>query len=638
MKVLNHSTNPYYGDIVDRRLSRRSALGGAAKAAAGAWVAGLLGSTAIRNAAAAAGGSSLSFTELQRVYDQTHHVAPGYRAEVLLKWGDPLFADSPTFDYAAPTAEQQAKAFGYNCDFIGFVPLPQGGASNERGLLCVNHEYVTPQAMFPGMTEDDASAKMTEEQVRVEMAAVGHSIVEVEKVDGRWRYVVGSPFNRRIHVGTEMRISGPAAGHDLLKTKADPTGTRVLGTSYNCAGGVTPWGTILTCEEGVSDIFGGDPAKLPADLKPLYERYGFDGSDYYGRGRVEARFRLDEEPNEPHRFDWVVEIDPYDPQALPVKRTALGRTSHEGATVVVNGDGRIVVYMGDDDYFEHIYRFVSAKPFDPQNREANRDLLDDGVLSVARFEADGTIVWEKLVHGVGPLTEANGYASQGDVLVKTRLAAEAVGATKMDRPEGFQANPVTGRVYAVMTKNKKREPGDENPANPRAKNLWGHILELVPPGADGSRDHAADVYRWDVFLLGGDPSDPAVGAKFHPNTSKDGWLVTPDNIAFDPKGRMWIQTDGANDFDMADGVYACDTTGDGRALTRLFFACPSGAEATGACFTPDGRSMFLSVQHPGEDSETLETITTRWPTMDPTKPPMPAVVVFQKEDGGEIGA
>jgi secreted PhoX family phosphatase len=638
MKILNHSTNPYYGDIVDSRLSRRAALGVAGRAAAGAWVAGLLGSTAIRNAAAAAGGSSLSFPELKRVYDATHHVAPGYRAEVLIKWGDPLFADSPTFDHNAPSAEQQAQAFGYNCDFIGFVPLPLGSGSNDHGLLCVNHEYVTPQAMFPGMTEDEASQKMTEGQVRVEMAAVGHSIVEVRKENGRWAYVQGSPYNRRIHVGTEMRISGPAAGHDLLKTKADPTGTKVYGTSYNCAGGVTPWGTILSCEEGVSDIFGGDAEKLPAELKPLYERYGFDGSDYYGRGRVEARFRLDEEPNEPHRFDWVVEIDPYDPQSLPVKRTALGRTSHEGATVVVNGDGRIVVYMGDDDYFEYIYRFVSNRPFDPQNREANRDLLDDGVLSVARFAADGTMVWERLVHGEGPLTEANGYASQGDVLVKTRLAAEAVGATRMDRPEGFQANPVTGRVYAVMTKNKKREPGDENPANPRAKNLWGHILELVPPGEDGARDHTADVYRWEVFLLGGDPSDPAVGAKYHPGTSKDGWLVTPDNVSFDPKGRMWIQTDGANDFDMADGVYACDTTGDGRALTRLFFACPRGAEATGACFTPDGKTMFLSVQHPGEDSATLETITTRWPTMDPTKPPMPAVVVFQKEDGGEIGA
>ena len=639
MKILNRSTNTYYGDVVAARLTRRAALGGIGGAAAGAWVAGLLGSTAIRNTAAAAtGGSTLTFPELKRVYDQTHHVAPGYDAAVLIKWGDPLFADSPAFDYANPTPEQQLGAFGYNCDFIGFVPLPEGSDSTEHGLLCVNQEYISPNVMFPDMTEDDAGAKMTEQQVRVEMAAVGHTVVEVRKENGRWTYVQGSPFNRRIHVGTEMLVAGPAAGHELLKTKADPTGTKVLGTSYNCAGGVTPWGTILTCEEGLSDIFGGDPASLPEELRLLHDRYGYDGSDYYGRGRVEARFRLDEEPHEPNRFDWVVEIDPYDPASAPIKRTALGRTSHEGATVVVNKDGRVVVYMGDDDYFEHIYRFVSAKPFDPANRAANRGLLDEGTLSVARFADDGTLVWEKLVHGEGKLTAENGFRDQGELLVKTRFAAAAVDATRMDRPEGFKANPVTGRVYAVMTKNAKREPGDLNPANPRAKNAWGHILELIPPGTGKDADHAADVYQWDILLLAGDPADPAVGAKFNPGTSKDGWLVTPDNIAFDPKGRAWICTDGANDFDLADGVYACDTEGEGRALTRLFFACPSGAEATGACFTPDGHALFVSVQHPGENSETLASLTTHWPTMDPKLPPMPAVVVFGKQGGGEIGA
>ena len=336
--------------------------------------------------------------------------------------------------------------------------------------------------MFPDMTEDDAGAKMTEQQVRVEMAAVGHTVVEVRKENGRWTYVQGSPFNRRIHVGTEMLVAGPAAGHELLKTKADPTGTKVLGTSYNCAGGVTPWGTILTCEEGLSDIFGGDPSSLPEELRLLHDRYGYDGSDYYGRGRVEARFRLDEEPHEPNRFDWVVEIDPYDPASAPIKRTALGRTSHEGATVVVNQDGRVVVYMGDDDYFEHIYRFVSAKPFDPANRAANRGLLDEGTLSVARFADDGTLVWEKLVHGEGKLTAENGFRDQGELLVKTRFAAAAVDATRMDRPEGFKANPVTGRVYAVMTKNAKREPGDAEPRQPARQERLGPHPRADPAG------------------------------------------------------------------------------------------------------------------------------------------------------------
>jgi hypothetical protein len=593
-------------------------------AAPGAWP---------KVAQAAAG--SLGFEELTRVYDQTHHVAPNYDAAVLIRWGDPIARDT-AFDPAAITADRQSNQFGYNCDFLAYMPLPAGSGNSEHGLLCVNNEYPNPHVMWPGMTEDEAGAKASEDQIRAMQASWGHSIVEIKRAGGAWSYVQESEYNRRISGFTEMAISGPAAGHDLMKTSGDPTGTRVIGTGYNCAGGTTPWGTILTCEEGLSDTFGGDPAKS-ADPK-LLERYGYDGSDYYGMARVDQRRHLDKEPNEPNRFDWVVEIDPYRPDAVPVKRTALGRFAHEGATTVVNKDGRVAVYMGDDDYFEYLYRFVTKEIFNPTDREANMSLLDEGELSVAKLDANGELRWLPLLHGENGLTAENGFADQAEVVIKARLAADHLGATPMDRPEDFEASPVNGRVYAVMTKNKKRKPEQIDAANPRAENNWGHILELSPPGEGKDADHAAAIYKWEMFLLGGDPSKPEEGAKYNAGVTESGWLVTPDNIAFDPKGRLWIGTDGANDFDMADGVYATDTDGEGRAVPRLFFACPTGAEACGPAFTPDGKTMFVSVQHPAEDSETLEKATTRWPDFADNLPPRPSVVAITHKDGLEIGA
>ncbi len=626
----NLKNSDSYGGIIAKRLSRRAALMGLASTAALTAVPGLLS----KSAQAAARGS-LRFAELERVYDQTHHVADGYDASILIRWGDPIAPDA-AFDPAAVTAESQSKQFGYNCDFLAYMPLPAGSANSEHGLLCVNNEYPGPHVMWPGMTEDDAGAKATEEQVRAMQASWGHSIVEIRKADGLWSYVQNSEYNRRISGLTEMAISGPAVGHPLMKTSADPTGTKVVGTGYNCAGGTTPWGTILTCEEGLSDTFGGDPAKAP-DQK-LLERYGYDGSDYYGMARVDERRHLDKEPNEPNRFDWVVEIDPYRPGSVPVKRTALGRFAHEGATTVVNKDGRVVVYMGDDDYFEYLYRFVTKGTFNPNDRAANMNLLDEGELSVARFDASGDVHWLPLVHGQNGLTAENGFADQGEVVIKARLAADHVGATPMDRPEDFEASPVNGRVYAVMTKNAKRKPEQVDAANPRAENKTGHILELSPPGEGKDADHAAAAYKWEVFLLGGDPDKPGDAAKYNAGVTANGWIVTPDNIAFDPRGRLWIGTDGANDFGMADGIYGTDTDGEGRAVPRLFFACPTGAEACGPAFTPDGQTMFVSVQHPAEDSETLEMVTTRWPDFVANVPPRPSIVAIVKKGGGEIGS
>lgn len=628
--------SPVIRDVIAARATRRNFLQGTAAVGALAAGAGFVGSLFAEESFAASAASTLGFTELKRVYDKDMAVAPGYSANVVAKWGDPMAKDVADFAGEVPSAAEQLVRFGYNCDYIAFMPLPKGSENSEHGLLCVNNEYISPNVIFDGMTEDDAGGKMTKEQVDFGMAAMGHSIVEVKFENGAWNVVKDSAYNRRLTVETEMKLSGPVLGHDLVKTKEDPTGTLVKGTNYNCGGGVTPWGTVLTCEEGASDTFGGKPDG--SKIAKVLERYAFDGTDLYGRGRFHDRFDMTKEPNEPNRFDWVVEIDPYDPTSTPIKRTALGRLSHEASTVMHNKDGRIVVYMGDDDYFEYTYRFVTKNAYDPQKPETAKDILDEGVLSVARFDADGKLHWLPLVHGEGPLTAANGFESQADLLLKTRFAADAVGATPMDRPEDMETNPVTGRVYAVMTKNKKREQDKLNPANTRPENLWGHIVELIPPGGRGKdADHTADVYEWDLFVLAGNPADPKAKASFHPETSENGWFVCPDNISFDPAGRLWVATDGANDFGLPDGIYGIDTEGPARGLPKLLFTCPAGAEATGPCFTPDGKTLFVSVQHPAEDAETLDKATTLWPDFK-GKLPRPAVVAIRKVDGGAVGA
>lgn len=636
----NPSTAPTIGEIIDRRFSRRQALGGMA-ATAGL---GLIGGALAPRPAAAAGPSTLTFKELPHGYDERLHVADGYNAAVLIRWGDPVTADAPVFDPANQTAAAQLKQFGYNCDFVGFMPLPAGDKGGDRGLLCVNHEYTNPELMFPGYRGRDT---MTREQVDIEMAAHGHSIVEVARQGGDWRPVKASRYNRRISaLATPMRISGPAAGHARLRTKADPTGRKVIGTLNNCAGGKTPWGTVLIAEENFHTYFRGDPARTNEARN--FARYGIRGRGRYAWARYHDRFDIGKEPNEPNRFGWMVEIDPYEPQSVPVKRTALGRFKHEGATTVVNKDGRVVAYSGDDQRFDYIYRFVSKRRFDPANRAANRDLLDDGTLYVAKFNADGTLDWMPLVWGTGKLTPQNGFASQADVLIETRRAADLLGATPMDRPEDVETNPVTGVVYAMLTNNTQRRPDQADGVNPRAKNRHGHILEMIPPGGQGRErgpgqgrdaDHAALKYRWEIPVLAGDPSNPKHGARYHPAVSEAGWLSTPDNCAFDPKGRLWIATDGAPKSGFADGLWAMDVEGPGRALTRHFLRVPRGAEMCGPEFTPDGRTLFCAVQHPAsERGSSFEKPSTRWPDFKPDMPTRPSVVVVTKQDGGRIGS
>ena len=628
-------TGIVFADIVAERLSRRAVLRGTAAVAA-LSATGAAGALFAGKAEAAT--SSLTFPELKRVYDKAHHVTEGYKADVLIRWGDKVAAGAPAFDPAAQTADSQSKQAGYNNDHIGYFPLPYGSGSSEKGVLAINNEYPDLQIMFPGLvtSEDDAGKAVSKEQADIGLASMGLTIVEVEKKDGSWKAVDGSAMNRRVTGFTEMVIAGPAAGHALMKTSADPTGTKVIGTSTNCAGGVTPWGTVLSCEEWSASFFGGDAAKTP--IKDSHERIGYGNEDYYGLARFYDRFNVEKEPNELNRFQWVVEVDPYDPNAMPVKRTALGRFGHEGAAVVTNKDGRVVIYLGDDDYFEYVYRFVSKGTVNAADRKANMNLLDEGALSVAKLDADGKVTWLPLVQGQGPLTPENGFPDQATVLINARAAADKLGATPMDRPEDIEVSPVTGKVYCVMTKNKKRKADNLHPANPRAENKWGHIVELIPPGTGADADHAADVFAWSMLVLCGDPASKEIGATFHAETTAHGWFVTPDNVAMDGKGRLWVATDGQNDFGIADGVFAMDVEGSGRALSRALFCCPLGAEATGIRFTPDGKTLFVAVQHPGEDSANVETLTTTWPDFAEKGLPRPSVVAITKADGGEIGA
>jgi hypothetical protein len=335
----------------------------------------------------------------------------------------------------------------------------------------------------------------------------------------------------------------------------------------------------------------------------------------------------------------VVEIDPFDPAWTPRKRTALGRFKHEGAAGIVNGDGRYVIYLGDDERFDYVYRFVSAGRVDPANRLANRDLLDEGTLSVARYDADGGGRWLPLVHGEGPLTAANGFGSQADVLIETRRAADLLGATRMDRPEDIEANPQTGRVYLMLTNNSRRSAAQADRANPRANNAFGHMIEMVPDGGD----HAAPAFRWEVLLRCGDPSKGEVGATFSSETTADGWFGMPDNCAIDGRGRLWVATDGNSGkvTGRADGLWAVETEGPRRGTSRHFFRVPVGAEMCGPFFTPDDETLFVAVQHPGEADDglsgTFEQPSTRWPDFRDDMPPRPSVLAITRRGGGKIG-
>lgn len=637
------------GDVINQRYGRRDILRGMLGVSAATALFGTSAMIAPKQAAAMGHGDRYKFDELAWGNDATHHIADGYNADVLLRWGDPITADAPEFDVMNQTAAAQLKQFGYNNDYVGFAPL---NAEGTRGLLCVNHEYTNEEVMFPGLGRQDRAGfeGMTKELVDLEMAAHGGTVVEIAQDGaGKWSVVRDGQYNRRITpLNTEMTFSGPAAGHDRLKTNDDPAGMSVIGTINNCAGGMTPWGTYLMAEENFHGYFWSD--NTDADGKTVidqtnpeatsYERYGVPGK-WYAWGQHYDRFNIDKEPRMPNKYGWIVEVDPTNPDAKPVKHTALGRFRHEGAETTVASDGKLVIYTGDDNRFDYQYKYVSDGIV-TDDKVANSRLLSEGTLYVARFDADGTIEWLPLVHGNGPLNAMNGFNDQGDVMIDARMAADLLGATPMDRPEDAQPRG-DGTAYIMLTNNTRRREG--NDANPRPDNAFGHIIEIKEDGGN----HSATRGTWDILVKCGDPSVAEVGAQWHPETSENGWFGSPDNCAIDADGRLWISTDQGGNWGKtgkSDGLYSLETEGDKRGHSKLFFRCPVGGELCGPYFTDDAETLFLAVQHPGTDGtkdlagferdSTFEDPATRWPDFDPAMPPRPAVVVVTKQGGGKI--
>jgi secreted PhoX family phosphatase len=572
---------------------------------------------------------SRKFFNLPPILDTHHHVAEGYEADILISWGDPLFVGQSAFQFDSLTGEEQAQRFGYNNDFLALIEEELQG--KPRTLLVVNHESTSAQLMFVGQ-ENYVSSDVA--HADIERMAHGLSVLELQNIDGKWRVVQDSPFTRRITVDTPMRLSGPLAGHERMRTPEDPEGTIVLGTLHNCSGGKTPWGTILTCEENILYYFRGeftDNTEIPT-----YKRYNIGYSKSYLWNLVDKRWDLTHAPKQPNRYGWVVEVDPTDPNSTPVKRTALGRMYHESANPILHPDGRVVIYMGDDGYFEYLYRFVSRKPFDPNfdknNRMAMGDILDDGVLSVAKFHEDGRLTWIPLEYGTNGLSEENGFFSQADVLLNARTAGDIVGATPLDRVEDVEPNPHTHKIYLNCSTNKKRATKDfpgTSAESPRAENWAGHIIELTPP--DG--DHASPSMKWDILLLAGSEKHHA---QYGFGLEEDAFFACPDNAAIDPDGKLWISTDGSNEvLGIADGLYAVETDGDKRGQSKRLFAAPKGAEVTGPCFSADGCSLFISIQHPDATDVDLRN---SWPDFTKDHPPRPSVLVIRRKDGGVIGS
>ena len=629
----NSSDNEYFGDIV-ASMSRRSALrmGGVAVLAVGAGSAlAACGTnekpspteTSVSPAAAAETPAGMRFDSVAVNTEDAVVIPDGYQQRVVIGWGDRVLPGAPVFDVARQTGAAQRQQFGFNNDFAALLPVT--GAPG-RFLLVVNHEYNSPQFMFPGYDPDAP----TREQFDVEIAALGLSVVEVERSpQGGLRPVPGR-YNRRITADTPFVLDGPAAGADTVKTAADPTGRAVLGTFANCAGGVTPWGTVLSGEENFHSYFGaaeGTELSHPDAAK----RYGLvaEASEHKWES-FDPRFDLGATPNEVNRFGYVIELDPWNPASVPVKHSALGRFKHEGANVHVTDDGTVVVYTGDDERFDYMYKFVSDKKIQPGDTAHNMTLLSEGTLYVARLSDDGSGTWIPLLHsGPGGAAESRveGMSAQ-DVAVFTRLAADRAGATKMDRPEDFEANPKTGKVYVALTNNDKRgtegKPGPDG-ANPRSENKNGQVLEITD-------DHAGTAFTWDLLLVCGDPAaaDTYYGGF---DKSKVSPISCPDNLAFDSHGNLWISTDG-NALEGNDGLFAVALDGPNRGETKQFLTVPVGAETCGPVITDD--LITVSVQHPGEgDENSLDDPLSHWPDGG-SAPARPAVVAVWR-DSGNIG-
>lgn len=606
--------------VVERAISRRGFIGSVLAFGSGAAVmgTGLLSSTSARAQEAAA--SRFPFTAIPTHTDGTVHVPEGYNWKVMVRWGDPLFSAADGYDVSeGGPLENSDMIFGENTD--GMESFSYQG----HQLIAINHEYTNRKTNLPAAQEGTPA---NADDVLKLQNLQGIAVMEIAEGENGWSVVKDSPFNRRITHNTPMKIAGPAAGHDLMKTEADPTGTQSLGTMNNCGSGKTPWGTYLTCEENFNGYFGSSETsqdQKPIQLNEGYARYGIGpdgwGYDYH---KWDARFDTAKNPHEPHRVGWVVEIDPTKPDSTPVKHTGLGRFKHENAEVVLAADGRVIVYMGDDERGEFLYKFRSNGTYQPGG--STDGLLDDGTLYVAKFNDDGTGEWL-------PLTPETTGMEMGEMLIFARKAGSAVGATTMDRPEWISANPHAVEAYCCLTNNKNRgvKPnagGDETPVNgpnPRETNRYGQIVRWRPH----NDDHASDTFDWDLYVMAGNPTvyNNVYGGS--ENVTEGNLFNSPDGMAFDTSGLLWIQTDGddSNEEDFAGMGNNQMLVGDPvTGEIARFLTGPNGCEVTGLCWSTDRRTMFVGIQHPGGD----------WPDGNGGLP-RSSVVAIKRDDNGLIG-
>ncbi len=655
--VPNTSGGEYFGDIVRAAMTRRGLFKSGAAVVLAVGAGGAL--TACSDAAdtGSAGGSATpggavptgtAFTAVTPNTEDAVVIPDGYEQAVVIRWGDAVLPGAPVFDFDNQTAAAQEMQFGFNNDFAGLLPLP--GQPNSH-LLVVNHEYTTEPFLFRGYDAENP----TLEQFRIALAAHGLSVVQVtgDPESGRLTPEFG-PNNRRITASTEFLVTGPAAGSDLLKTTSDPTGTRVAGTLNNCSGGVTPWGTVLSGEENFNQYFANADQVTDPVAADRLARYGIEGAASERKWeRFDSRFDVVREPNEVNRFGYVVEVNPWDAASVPVKHTALGRFKHEAATIHVTDDGTVVAYSGDDERFDYMYKFVSSRKMmsggGQNSMRHNLTLLDAGTLYVAKLTGNEP----DRIDGSGTLPPAGQFAGTGqwipllrtgedgrgeslvdgmsaeEVAVFTRLAGDQVGATKMDRPEDFEPNPKTGKVYVALTNNTKRGTDGKAAAdepNPRNNNKNGQVLEIED-------DHAGTEFVWNLLLVCGDPAaaDTYFGGFDKTQVSP---ISCPDNLAFDPYGNLWISTDG-NALKSNDGLFSVVLDGDRRGETKQFLTVPKGGETCGPIV--DEKRVVVCVQHPGElDGASADAPASHWPDGGDSQP-RPSVVAVWKSGGGRIG-
>lgn len=653
----NTSDNEYFRDIARNAVSRRSVLRGSAAAVVAVGATSALAacgddskSTAQPSSAVevtgTGNGNGMNFVPVAPNTEDALVIPDGYEQAVVIMWGDPVVPGAPAFDFDNQTPEAQEKQFGFNNDFAGLIPI-EGQAGHY--YLVVNQEYTSEEFMFKGYKPKEP----TEQQARIAMAAHGITVVEVKSEDGSGKLtpVVGER-NRRLTAMSPFTLTGPAAGSEFVKTNADPQGTTVLGTIGNCSGGLTPWGTMISGEENFNGYFTGASTVTDSTAKERLERYSFDDEDdFHQWGKYETRFDLAKEPNEANRFGYVVEVNPHDPNSTPVKHSSMGRLKHEGANIFVTDDGTVVAYTGDDERFEYIYKFVSSKKIQPGVGAAamqhNMTILSNGTLYVAQLTGNqpdqidgsgklpssgsfaGTGKWFPLltVTDDGAESKVEGMTAQ-EVAVFTRLAADKVGATKMDRPEDIEPHPKTGKVYCALTNNDKRGTAGKagvDEANPRNENKNGQVIEFTD-------DHAGTEFTWDLLLVCGDPAaaDTYYGGF---DKTKVSPISCPDNVAFDPHGNLWISTDG-NALKNNDGLFAVALEGDNRGETKQFLTVPRGAETCGPIIDTD--RIIVCVQHPGEEDEySADKPYSNWPEGGDSQP-RPSVVSVWKS-GGQIG-